>query len=53
MVLSKQEKDEVLYVYLVVADRVVSSVLLREDENKAQCSIYNVRRALNGLNSYT
>lgn len=34
-VLSKTEKGEVLYVSLVVVDRAMSSVLLREDDENA------------------
>lgn len=44
--LSKPEKDEVLYIYLAVADRVINLVLIREDDKKAQRPIYYVSKAL-------
>lgn len=45
-ILSKPEKGEVLYIYLVVADREINLVLLREDELKVQQPIYYVSKAL-------
>lgn len=46
LALSKLENDEGLSVYLAIADRAVSSVLLREDENKDHRPIYYVNKAL-------
>ena len=34
-----------MYIYLAVSDRVVSAVLIRE-EDKVQCPVYYVRKAL-------
>ncbi|XP_031112204.1 uncharacterized protein LOC116016181 [Ipomoea triloba] len=47
-VLSKPEKDEVLFVYLAVSDRAVSSVLVREENKGIQKPIYYVSKALQG-----
>ncbi|XP_031106927.1 uncharacterized protein LOC116011589 [Ipomoea triloba] len=47
-VLSKPEKDEVLFVYLAVSDRAVSSVLVREETKGIQKPIYYVSKALQG-----
>ncbi|XP_031120385.1 uncharacterized protein LOC116023521 [Ipomoea triloba] len=47
-VLSKPEKDEVLFVYLAVSDRAVSSVLVREGAKGIQKPIYYVSKALQG-----
>lgn len=44
--LSTPEKGEVLFVYLVVTDGAISSVLIREDEKKMQKHIYYVNKAL-------
>lgn len=44
--MSKPEKEEPLLVYLDVSDRAVSSVLLREDEEKAHRLIYYISKAL-------
>lgn len=47
--LSKPENEEVLYIYLAVADRAISSVLIRDDEQKAHRPIYYVSKELIGV----
>lgn len=44
----KQEKNVTLYVYLAIVDRVVNSILLKENETKAHKLIYYVSKALVG-----
>lgn len=48
-VLSKLEKDEVLYIYYAMANREVSSMLIRDDELKVLRPIYYARKALVGV----
>ena len=45
-VLASPEADEILFMYLVVSDALVSAALFKEDENKKQRPVFFVSKSL-------